>query len=52
MKGATVEQEFFTVFDPKQIEYKHPDQSGVYLQCHAVYAAAPLQHMQCTCSVG
>ncbi len=25
-----------------------PDRSGVYLQCHAVYAADPLQHTQCT----
>ncbi len=25
-----------------------PGQSGVYLQRHGVYTAAPLQHMQCT----
>ncbi len=30
----------------------HPDRSGVYLQCHAVYTAATLQHTQCTCRIG
>ena len=30
----------------------NPDRCGVYLQCHAVYTAATLQHMQCTGSVG
>ncbi len=30
----------------------YPDRSGVYLQCHAVYTAATLQAMQCTCSIG
>ncbi len=29
-----------------------PDRSGVYLQCHAVYTADPLQLTQCTCSIG
>ncbi len=32
--------------------YDYPDRSGVYLQCHAVYTAATLQPMQCTCSIG
>ena len=29
-----------------------PDRSGMCLQCHAVYTADALQHMQCTCSIG
>ncbi len=29
-----------------------PDRSKMYLHRHAVYTAAPLQHTQCTCSIG
>ena len=35
------------LYSTTQTEVKY-----VYLQCHAVYTAATLQHMQCTCSIG
>ena len=42
----------FTTCESVQAIFLFPDQSGVYLQCHAVYTAAALQHTQCTCSIG
>ncbi len=36
----------------KPIESSHPDQIGVYLQYHGVYAADSRQHTECPHSIG